>query len=519
MSPDITTELNRVAPDPSRPIDLHWVEARASRLRRTRVALTAIGVLAFIGLSVGGALAVMEGHPDQPLPPVDIGPGDVKDYQVATFALQVLTENGLHDPTVAPGDGPGPHDYRGIQRMSDDYWKVYFDGEDCAEGTSEEECNQKRDRNILDVVLEGSELRILEADEGFGPGAALLEGTSGSVPSGPQTVTYEPVLLESDPDYPNWTVLKASAYWNGPIPSSFEQSCRVRVESEVGDVLYEHSITARAPSVEGARDSVLTMNLREVVEAEGLGSSASIECGSEEDGDGDFVPAEEGDDTYLIEVVSIEYPYVEADEHLLDDEFYCDSHQGACEPDGGAAEAVYMPEWSGDTYPGDLDCLMTMYDEDGNEVGSALFGLSVLDPSVVEPGMDTVPVYVSSAPARASGVCEAGQYQPGPGYDFEFVQARHWETSYEDPDGPPAPRRTELEFRVTWLLDDPDTRYCHVIVELTDGSRREYDEFSTSASEESPYTLTVAIEDPSSVSDADIECRTYDKPPTPSGND
>lgn len=189
-----------------------------------------------------------------------------------------------------------------------------------------------------------------------------------------------------------------------------------------------------------------------------------VEVGGHSD-DGKFVPAREGESTYLLSDFKIHYPYPQTaqmeGEELADD-----------------AGVSYRWRWATSKYPGHLDCQIRLYDHDGSLVGSAITGLSDLQP---ESGgrRSVLPVEVSGEPARAEGECEAGRYRAGQGWRVTFVRAEPYTPTNVRGEAEPK-ERIRLIFDVEQVTEHPESRLCRMTVWFESG-RIERGEFTTNS--------------------------------------
>ncbi len=138
-------------------------------------------------------------------------------------------------------------------------------------------------------------------------------------------------------------------------------------------------------------------------------------------GDGEFTPAENGDQTYILSGFEIYYPYRAVD-HIdgLDpdqQERFCraPSRERDCEELTDHAGFSYQWRWSGDRFPGQLDCWVQLFTKSGELTGEQTFGLSGLEPQSRPVGDHLVPVEVSAEPASAKAGCEGSRYDDGEG--------------------------------------------------------------------------------------------------------
>jgi hypothetical protein len=212
-----------------------------------------------------------------------------------------------------------------------------------------------------------------------------------------------------------------------------------------------------------------------------------------------FVPARPGQPTHVLTDLSIEYPYLAVPDGMKGQrrKEYCRFRKGECRPDPASAGVAYGVAWSTDEFPGDTRCRVTVEDSSGVEVGRSTFSLLALDPSLVRPRSSEIEVDVDGEPDSASAVCEAGDYQPGPGYRLNLIDVK-----------PKGLSRTSLIFDIEFLVPEPDTRMCHLVVHLEDGSTRRYGDFTLTTGPGRRHRFTVRIA-PDDIAGAEAPCRTY----------
>ena len=201
-------------------------------------------------------------------------------------------------------------------------------------------------------------------------------------------------------------------------------------------------------------------------------------------GDGNFVPADEGEPTYLLSDFEIHYPY-RAIDHMQKmepgserREQYCSARPSRCEVLADHAGVSFRWRWATLNYPGDLDCEIRLYDDSGSLVGSAIMGLSGLEPQSRGAGA-VIPIEVSTEPVRVEGGCEGSRYESGPGWRITFVRAEPYTPSHGSSDAPPE-ERIRLIFDVEELGEHTDSRMCRMTVWFESG-RVKRGEFTTNS--------------------------------------
>lgn len=258
------------------------------------------------------------------------------------------------------------------------------------------------------------------------------------------------------------------------------------------------------------------LGLKAVMESSDRIPPSVVEVGGH-GGDGKFVPANEGDATYLLSDFEIHYPY-RAIDHMQGMEpgserrdQYCSARPSRCEVLADHAGVSFRWRWATSNYPGDLDCEIRLYDASGSLVGSAITGLSGLEPQSRGAG-SVIPIEVSREPATAEGGCEGSRYEPGAGWRITFVRAEPYTPTHGSRDAPPE-ARIRLIFDVEELGEHTDSRMCRMTVWFESGRVRR-GEFTTNSGKvfENMETAYPAS-DP--VSDAKIVCGAIQASPTP----
>lgn len=124
----------------------------------------------------------------------------------------------------------------------------------------------------------------------------------------------------------------------------------------------------------------------------GLGWAASADA---------FQPAKPGDPTFILSGFGLEYPQLREDQET-----------GNTISDDSAADVTFTQTWSTDTYPGDVECLINLFDASGAIVGTQRTFASSL--TKVTPAVgEGIGVAVDGEPVRAEGACEAGPVERG----------------------------------------------------------------------------------------------------------
>jgi len=117
----------------------------------------------------------------------------------------------------------------------------------------------------------------------------------------------------------------------------------------------------------------------------------------------------------------------------------------------GIANVAFDAAWSGETFPGDAWCQITVADASGNTVGDLHFIASY--PRPAEVGPPPMAVAVNGEAATATGSCEAGVMEAGPGYDFGTPTVA----------GAEGREGSVATFTSEWVSGrDPGTRECEV---------------------------------------------------------
>ena len=221
-------------------------------------------------------------------------------------------------------------------------------------------------------------------------------------------------------------------------------------------------------------------------------------------GDGVFVPAERGEATYLLSDFKIYYPYARVD-HMpgmaagsAKRQQLCSLSPARCQKRWDQAGVSYEWRWATNSYPGDLDCRLRLYDNNGDLVANAITGLSGLE-SRSRGKPFVIPIDVSGEPVRAEGECEAGQYEGGAGWRITFVRSE----PYQPDSGPPG-ERLRLIFEVEELDDHADSRACRMKVWFESGRTRSGEFTTNSATIFESMETQYPASDP--VTDAKVTC-------------
>jgi hypothetical protein len=192
---------------------------------------------------------------------------------------------------------------------------------------------------------------------------------------------------------------------------------------------------------------------------------------------GDAIATPTGE-TYLLSDFTIEYPYV--------------SLEPSAETDAAKAGVSFTAQWSGDGFPGEAPCVVTLRDGAGDVVGSTEFPASLAS----EPATPHFPVSVSGPPVSAEGTCGEGRYDPGPGYTFDDLTI-----AQSDDAGV-----TVFRFVSHWATEGhPNWRSCQFQANLDDGTVLTHT-FGFSAPDGALYEEYARV-GPDQVRDATVTCR------------
>jgi hypothetical protein len=222
--------------------------------------------------------------------------------------------------------------------------------------------------------------------------------------------------------------------------------------------------------------------------------------------DGRFVPAEPGENTYILDVVEIEYPFMRSTDNVGSTR--CMGHERRrCEPDPGSAGVFVKYRWATDSYPGEVRCRVHALDDEGNVIGTQMTGIDSLSPH--PPRSFEIEVHVPERPADAIGECEKGVYKPGPGYRFRLLSTERYIVRNPGT-GKIDHRKTKLTFDVQFVGDGEhvDARECRLIVTMTGGERRKFGPFTLSIGEDRHLELFPPIENPDTIESAHVKCWT-----------
>lgn len=169
-------------------------------------------------------------------------------------------------------------------------------------------------------------------------------------------------------------------------------------------------------------------------------------------------------------------------------------------PNPDQATASYTADWARGVYPGAAECRMTLFDGDGDVVGSAPFGLdSATDHRHVPQGP---PIDITAEPLSVEATCDDSIYEPGPGYVFEFQRV---EPSYE---GAPGDIRTKVIFRLRWETDVyPSMRTCYMTLKRPDGTTERLGRINGTFGEEGSEVDFSVAGPPESIESAEMTCK------------
>lgn len=231
---------------------------------------------------------------------------------------------------------------------------------------------------------------------------------------------------------------------------------------------------------------------------------------------GRFVPAKEGEPTYLLSEFEIYYPYVAVDHmqrmskhNAQRRKEYCalPGRSSQCEKRWDEAGFTYAWRWSTDQFPGDVDCQVQLYTRNGEIAGETVFGLSGLESTSRPNFRHVVPVPVTERPTRATAECEAGVYEEGPGFDVTFVRAEPYTPTYVGGEESPE-ERIRLIFEVDDVTEHgADTRMCRLKLWFQSGKVLEGDSF-TMAARPGPLEFETGYPATDPIVDAEMMCDT-----------
>lgn len=227
--------------------------------------------------------------------------------------------------------------------------------------------------------------------------------------------------------------------------------------------------------------------------------------------DGEFVPAQPGEPTYVLTDFRIEYPWAKVDAmpHMdpgsRDRERFCSTpeREDDCESEGNAG-FFYEWHWATDRFPGPVACRVELFSEDGRAVGQQEWSLSGLE-SRSRRASDVL-VHVTAEPTRAEASCEAGTLDSGPTHRFMFVRA---ESDNMSPSGGKPFYRNRLYFEVESLTEH-STGLCRSTVRYESGKTVTSDFTMTGSPPENKlFEIGAPYRDGDPVEDASIRCRLY----------
>lgn len=192
-----------------------------------------------------------------------------------------------------------------------------------------------------------------------------------------------------------------------------------------------------------------------------------------------FEPARQGEATYTVDSVTVEYP-------LRDDV------TGAT--DSSQAGVSFRAAWATGTYPGEVRCEVRLLDERSNTVGLDETSIDSLIPSSSMPA--NLPIRVQSAPTRGQITCEAGQtVSDGAGYAVSL-------------EGPPTSGESDgasLQLLARWVDEYPGTRACTATISVKDGSTRRV-AFTLEVADGTSFPLRIPQLPPTDIESVSVEC-------------
>ncbi len=286
-------------------------------------------------------------------------------------------------------------------------------------------------------------------------------------------------------------------------------------DPDLGEVLRSGREAKRRRSAMVAATSILVLAGAALGATAVLGDApqrADMEI-ADQIGDGNFTPAQEPAPTYILSDFEIHYPYRAVD-HMdgldRDQQKFCrsPSRQRDCEELTDHAGFSYQWRWSGDRFPGELDCWVQLFTESGELVGEETFGLSGLEPQSRPGSNHVVAVEVSAEPVSAKAACEESRYDAGEGYRFTY---QGWEpyAPTSSPGEAPPPDRVRLLWDGEVLDEHADSRLCRMTIWF-DSGRIVRGEFTTNGVRglEEMDTAHPASDPPT---DAEITCGPIEK--------
>ncbi len=206
-----------------------------------------------------------------------------------------------------------------------------------------------------------------------------------------------------------------------------------------------------------------------------IASSALMAAGSS------FSPAQDGENSYEIEGIGIEYPFVP-------------NGEGGSDPQ--QAGLSFTAVWTSATYPGEVQCRITLTNVADEVIGQTLVNVDSLQPRSV--GSANLPVPVEEQPERADIQCEAGSYAPGQGYRVSVARSAHA--------GPGS--GAEIDMKADWVGQYPGTRMCEAVLLLRDGSSIRQ-EFTLDAPDGTVFPVRVPSVNAGEIASMSTTCEAY----------
>ena len=256
------------------------------------------------------------------------------------------------------------------------------------------------------------------------------------------------------------------------------------------------------------------IGVRAVMELSGNDDADVLDVGDQTK-DGRFEPAEKGEATYLLSDFEIHYPF-RAIDHMnglsgtserARRKQYCDipTREEHCEKSWDEAGFSYRWRWATDTYPGDVDCRVRLLSRSGAVVGELEWGLTGMQPQSSVP--DVIAVPVDGHPSSAQAACEAGDYEPGEGFEVTYVGSEIYDRASLPENGPPD-QRIRLIFEVEDVSEHgADARLCRTELSFESGKVVEGEPFTFTAAP-GRFEMDTGHRPSDPITDADVACDT-----------
>lgn len=337
-------------------------------------------------------------------------------------------------------------------------------------------------------------VRVPLSDDARPPFSARGECSAGVYNVDASYVIEGPTRIERNEYAADRTNLFFRGRWESPDVDPGPRVCRTYVHTTDGQV----RVGRRTTFSIGVPRPVEVGFVVEGISPEEI-ADASVDCeplgavGEQTESTGGVTRAAPGTPTYILEDLTVEYPY----EDMSRD----------AEPDYERVGVAFSYSWATDRYPGAVDCALTVRGVNGRVLAEG--SMEGLTSGEVSSGTRHVfPLRIADGAtgfgsATADGFCEASDNSQDSGYALTGPTEK-----IALLDG------TRLIFDVEWSGDGfPGFRLCAPTVVTTDGRSHELDPIGLAQGERTGIARVFFPGPPDSIESASVECG-----PVPSGS-